>query len=225
MQFDDIFTAFWTQYRGDSATPASTDPEYTVGMRLANEAINHWKTYDGTYWKELFASFKDEEGTTITTNTTEYDAPGNFQEAGGNVKVLDSNNRVIQTYPVIDPHEAQFKTDQSTYAYFSGNPADGYVLNLNPAPSSSLNGNSIDYVYYKSPTEFSTGTDVTEMSNPYFIVHRMLANRFRATRNPFYTDALRDAENALSKMKLDNDSGTWANPFTIQDRSGNSWGS
>jgi hypothetical protein len=62
------------------------------------------------------------------------------------------------------------------------------------------------------------------MSNPYFIVHRMLANRYRVSRNPFYTDALRDAENALGKMKMANDSGNWADPWSVQDRSGTNWG-
>lgn len=224
MDYDAIFRAFWTQYRADSDVPGSTDPEYIVGMRLANEAINHWRTYDGTYWKELFASFKDEDGGTISTGTIEYDAPGNFQEAGGNVKILDSSNRVVQTYPILDPQEAQFRSSNSTYAYFFGNPADGYKLKVNPAPSSSLSGKSIDYVFYKAPTEFTSGSIVTEMSNPYFIVHRMLASRFRASRNPYYTDALRDAENALAKMKMDNDSGTWANPWQVTDRSGSLWG-
>lgn len=220
MTFDEIFTAFWTQYRADSDVPDSSDPEYTIALRLANEAINHWKTYDGTYWKELFASFKEEDGGTIVTGTTEYDCPDNFQEAGGVVKVLDSNDKVVQQYPVIEAHEAQFKSDNATYAYFRGNPAEGYKLVINPSPSSALNGKSIDYIYYKTPTEFSTGTDVTEMSNPYFIVHRILANRFRASRNPYYEDALRDAENALAKMKIDNDSGTWANQWSVKDRTG-----
>lgn len=224
MNFDNLFTAYWTQYRADSDVPASTDPEYIVAMRLANEAINHWKTYDGTYWRELFVNFRVEEGATISTGVTQYDAPDDFQEAGGNIKVLDSSNKTVQTYQIVDPQEAQFLGDNATYAYFTGNPADGYVLNLNPAPPSSLNGLAIDYVYYKTATEFSSGSDVTEMANPYFIVHRMLANRFRASRNPYYTDALRDAENALSKMKMDNDSGSWANPWQVKDRSGSSWG-
>lgn len=224
MNFTQIFQAYWTQYRGDSDVPASIDPEYTVALRLANEAINHWATYDGTYWRELFASFKDEEGTTISTGVTEYDVPSNFQEAGGKISVLDSSNKTVQTYKLIDPHEKQFLGDNATYAYFVGNPADGYRLKLNPAPPSSLNGKSIDYIYYKTPTELSTGTDIPEMSNAYFIVHRMLANRFRTSRNPYYSAALRDAENALAKMKMDNESGSWSNPFTVKDRTGSSWG-
>lgn len=225
MTYAEIFAAYYTQYRGDADVPSSSDDEYTIGMRLANEAINHWASYDGTYWKELFVSLlASGDSPTVITGTTQYDAPEDMQEAGGLVKVKDSDGNTVQTYQLIDPHEAQFKSDMSTYAYFTGDPANGFVLNLNPAPPSSLSGKDIDYVYYKKPTEFTTGSDVTEMSNPYFIVHRMLANRFRASRNPYYNSALRDAENALAKMKVDNDSGTWSNPWSVADRSGTSWG-
>lgn len=223
MTYDEIFSAYYNLYRADSDTPSSTDDEYSIGMKLANEAINHWVTYDGTYWRELFGNTL-EEGITVVTGTTAYDVPDNFAEAGGLIKVLDSSDKTVQTYNIVDSPEAQFKGDNSTYAYFSGSPADGYVLNLNPSPGSSLNGKTIQYWYYKKPTEFTTGTDVTEMSNPYFIVHRMLANRFRASRNPYYQGALRDAENALAKMKMDNDSGSWANPWKLPDRSGSQFG-
>ena len=227
MDYDAIFEAFHNLYRGEEETPASTDPEYTIGMRLANEAINHWASYDGTYWKELFNTLQDaDDGTkTITTSTTTYAAPDDMQEAGGFIKIKDSDDKTVQTYQIIEPQEVQFKGDNSTYAYFTGDPSNGFTLNLNPAPPSSLNGENIDYVYYKKPTEFATGGDISEMSNPYFIVHRMLANRFRISRNPFYTDALRDAENALGKMKQDNDSGTWSNPWKLADNSGSIWGS
>lgn len=225
--FTDIFEQYYNLYRAEADTPASTDDEYTIALRLANEAVNHWASYDNTYWKELFGTLQNaDDGTkTITTSDATYDAPSDMQEAGGLIKVLNSSNKTVQTYQIVNPQDAQFKGDNSTYAYFTGNPlADGYTLNLSPSPSSSLSGLNLDYVYYKIPTEFTAGADVTEMSNPWFIVHRMLANRFRVSRNPYYQSAQADAENALKKMKAANDSGTWANPWEMPDRSGSSWG-
>jgi hypothetical protein len=221
---DDLFQAYWSLYRGESEIPASTDPEYTIALRLFNEGINHWETYDGTAWKELYAQFKDEEGTTVSTGTTDYDAPGNFKKEEGDVKVLDANDKILQKYPVVDIREVQFQADGATYAYFSGNPTNGHVLHLSPAPTSALNGNRIDYPYTKKATELVNSTDVPEMSDPYFLVHRALANRFRSTRNPYADDAKQDAENALGKMKLDNDGGTVGDPASRKDHSGSSWG-
>lgn len=226
MQFDDIFTAYYNQYRAEAEVPASTDDEYTIGLRLANEAIQRWANYDNTFWAQLWTTLAAEDETqTVATAVIDYDAPANFVQSGGDIKVLDSDNKTIQTYKLIPPEDVQFKPDLATYAYFTGSPVTGYTLHLNPAPSSSLAGNSLEYVYYKSPTLFEGGTDVTEMTNAYFIVHRMLANRFRASRNPYYTDALRDAEDALRTMKMQNDSGNWSNPWSLADRSGTTWGS
>lgn len=292
MTFDDIYTAFYSQYRSDSDVPVSGDDEYTVGMRLANEAINRWANYDATYWKDLFTTLQTNGGgtQTISTGVQNYLAPANFREAGGFVKVLDTDGSTKATYPIIEPHEAQFRDDNSSYAYFtqgqnyystgtvsqatttltgsgttftsamvgmtvqfdSGETATitaygsgtsltvspsqtvssttykivnkGYTLHLNPAPEASLNGLDIDYVYYKNPTLFTTGTSRTEMPDAYFIVHRMLASQFRASRNPYYASAKADAENALRQMQADNNTGNWANPATLTDNSGSVWG-
>jgi hypothetical protein len=292
LSFDDIFTAYYSLFRADSDIPTSADDEYTVGMRLANEAVNYWANYDGTYWKELFdTNQNDASGTqTITTGTTIYSAPTNFREAGGFVRVKDSNGNDLMRYPIIEPHEAQFKDTDANFCYFTTSPqyystgtasqstttitgvgttwtsamvgmefvfatgesatitaftsttsltvsvsqtvasttyhidTTGYKLHLNPAPTSNLNGLDIDYIYYKNPTNFTTGTSRTEMANPYFVVHRMLAMQFRAARNPYYSSALKDSENTIRTMQLDNNSGNWANPPAMADTSGTSFG-
>lgn len=227
MDFDSIFQAYYTLFRADSDVPASDDDEYTVGMRLANEAINRWANYDATYWKELFTTSQANSTggvVTISTGVRTYNAPTAFREAGGLVKITDSDGNIVQTYPVIEPQDVQFKDANASFAYFTGNMKDGFKLNINPAPPSSLNGMNILYDYYKKPSYFTTGTDVTEMSDPYFIVHRMLAQQFRAARNPYYTSAKSDAENALRQMQLDNNSGSWANPWQIADNGGDTWG-
>lgn len=292
MTYDDIFTTYYSLFRADSDIPASTDTEYIVGMRLANEAINYWANYEGVYWRELYDTNQtDGSGTqTITTGVTTYNAPTNFREAGGFVRILDANGNTIQRYPRIEPSEAQFKGDNSSYAYFSSSPvyystgtasqtlttvtgvgttwtsamvrmqfvfstgetgtvitftnstslelsisqtvasttyqvvSRGYKLHLNPAPTSNLNGLRIEYIYYKNPTLFSTGTSTTEMANSLFIAHRILAMQFRAARNPYYSSALKDSENTIRLMQLDNNSGSWDNPPTMADNSSSSWG-
>lgn len=291
MTFDEIFTAYYTQFRADSDIPTSTDDEYTVGMRLANEAINTWNASD-TYWRELFTTAQiDGGGTqTISTGVTSYLAPGNFASAGGFVVVKNSNGNVAQRYQIIEPQEVQFQDSNAEYCYFtrgqnyystgtvsqstttvtgsgttftsamvgmqiqytSGEVAtitgytsateltvspsqtvasttykiinQGYTLTINPAPTATLNGLDIDYTYYKTPSLFTTGTSITEMANPYYIVHRMLANQFRAARNPYYSSALSDADNALKLMQQDNYSGNWAEPPTVGDTSGTIFG-
>lgn len=292
MNFDSIFEAYYNLYRAEADTPADTDEEYTIAMRLINEAVNRWAVYDGTYWKELYTTNQsDGSGAqTVVTGQTAYLAPTNFQEAGGFVKIKNSSGNTVQSYPILEPQDAQFRDDNSTYCYFTkgklyyntgtasqsgttitgsgttftaamvgmefqfttGETAtitaytsatsitasvsqtvasstyrivnNGWTLNLNPAPDASTNGFDIDYVYYKKPRLVTSGDTIVEMSDPYFAVNRMLAQRFRVSRNPYYSSALRDAEDSLKTMQMDNNSGNWANPWKVADNSGTNWG-
>lgn len=222
MDFDAIFAAYYVQYRTEAVTPTSADDEYTIGMALANEAVNRWANYDNTYWKELFTTLQisGDGDNLLASGTTEYETPEDMREAGGSIRVFDSTGATQLWIPIIEPQDAQFRSDNSNYAYFIGDPNNGYTLNLNPVPVDRLIGMGFDYVYYKKPTIFATGTDLTEMSEPYFIVHRMLANRFRGSRNPYYASAKTDAEDVLRTMQLENNSGTWADPWKLSDNSG-----
>lgn len=226
MNFTDLFAAYYNLYRAEADTPGTTDDEYTVALRLANEAINRWEHYDNTYWKELFNTLQnaDDGDSTIVTAQVDYEAPSDLREVGGAVKVIDSSNNVIQHYPIVEPNEVQFKGDGETYCYFTGDSINGFTLHLSQPPTSNLSGKSIDYVYYKQATKFAAADDVSECPDPYFLINRMLAQRFRASRNPYYQSAKNDAENALGQMKMSNDSGNWAEPPTIADNSGSRFG-
>jgi len=225
MNYDDIFEAYYTLYRSVATVPTSTEDEYTIGMRLANEALSRWANYDNTFWQTLHSTPQDEgDISSVSTGVTQYDVPDNFKAPGGDIKILDSSGNLVRTYRILSPEQPQFRGEQSQYAFFTGNPNDGYQLNLNPAPDSAINGMDIKYVYYKTHTPYASGSDISEIPNPYFVVHRILANRFRASRNPYYTDALRDAEDALRIMKMENDSGNWSSPISVVDNSGSTWG-
>lgn len=226
MDYDDLFKAYYTQYRVEAEIPTSADDEYKIGLVLANEAINRWANYDNTFWKELYqtAQLEADGDLVITTGTMQYATPSNMRIAGGFIRLFDANNVTRVRLPILEPQDAQFRTDKQNFAYFIGNPNTGFTLVLNPTPIDSWVGLHIDYVYYKKPTLFVGGTDLTEMSQPYFIVHRMLASRFRGSRNPYYSSAKGDAEDVLTTMKMENNSGNWSDPWKMADNSGSQWG-
>lgn len=225
--FTEIFTAYYQLFRGEATVPSTTDDEYTIALTLANRALNRWANYDATYWKELWDTNQN-DGTgdqTISTGDTSYAAPTNMREPGGLIQIKDSDGNIVRTYQIIDPERVQFQGEDAQYAYFTGNPSAGFTLKLNPSPDAAINGYDIDYTYYKRPTEYTTGSSTSEISNPYFVVHDMLAQRFQIERNyGGYQIAKRDAEEQLKNMQQDNNSGTWANPYQLADNSGSSWG-
>lgn len=226
MTFNDIFEAYYNLYRAEGTTPDNTDDEYIIALRLANEALARWANFDGTYWNQLYTTLiAAEDGSkTIVTGQSEYECPSDMREPGGMIKLI-SGTDTVKSIRVVQPHETQFENPEADYCYFTGSPATGFVLNFNLAPTIELNGYEINYIYYKNPTQYTTGTDISEIPDPYFLVHRMLAMRFRASRNPYYQSALRDSEDALRIMQVDNNSGSWNNPWKLTDHSGSVWGS
>jgi hypothetical protein len=230
MTFDEIFEAYYNLYRAEADTPANTDDEYTIAIRLANEAVNRWANYDGVYWKELFstlvgAATGDKTLTATLPISKTYDCPDDMREPGGFVKIIEADGTVLKNIKIVEPQDVQFYSDSADFCYFTGDPSNGFTLNFNLEPDDSLVGKEINYIYYKKPTLFATGADVSECPDSYFIVNRMLAQRFRVSRNPYYSSALRDAEDALRIMQMDNNSGNWADPWSVPDRSGSVWGS
>lgn len=223
--FDEIFTAYYTLYRSEAEVPVAGDDEYTIGLRLANEALNRWANYDDTFWNALWTTnlIEGYGDNIVIADVQDYACSSYMKVPGGQVMIKDLNGKLVTTIPVIEPSEAQFKGDGASYCYFTRS-ASGWNLHINPAPDESIVGMYIDYQFYKKPTEYTTGDSISEIPNAYFIVHRMLGNRFRASRNPYYTTAIADAEEVLKIMQLENNAGTPANPWKVQDYSGSSWG-
>jgi len=229
--YDNIFTSYYRLFRGESDVPTSTDEEYILGISLANNALNRWANYDGVYWKELYSTLQNTTQVsptlvkTITTGTNTYACPTNMREPGGEVLIKDATGNIVRRYKTIESSQVQFQGDDSQYCYFTGDPTNGYTLTLNPTTDDSINGLNIDYVFYKKATEYSTGTDKSEIANPHFIVHNMLAQRYQIERNyGGYQIAKRDSEELLKNMFLDNNSGNWADSWSVTDNSGTVFG-
>jgi hypothetical protein len=224
MDFSTIFSQYYGQYRAEATIPDSSDDEYIIGMRFANDAIRRWEHYDNTFWKELFTTTASNSAggvLTTTAGTATYAAPTAMAGPGSYIRLYNGTN-VEKHIPLVNLQDNQFMSDMATAAYFTGDPNNGFTLNFRDAPD--VSGYTIFYDYYKKADTITDGDSKPEMSNPDFIVNHMLASRYRASRNPYYSTAKRDAENMLGQMKMENDSGTWANPWTIPDRSGTSWG-
>jgi hypothetical protein len=227
MNLDDLFAAYYVQYRTEADTPNSTDDEYIIFTGLSKEAIYRWSNYDNTFWKELWNTLQiSQDGDlVIGDGQTEYATPEDMRIAGGKIRLFDAQGLTQARIPIIEPQDVQFQPDNRVYAYFIGDPNNGFTLNINPEPPTNWVGLNMNYIYYKKPTILVDGTDFTEMSQPYFIVHRALANRFRGSRNPYYTSAKNDAEDVLKTMQMENNSGTWADPWKMADNSSGRFGS
>lgn len=226
MDLDELFEAYYTLYRVEADVPNSEDDEYKVFVGLAEEATNRWANFDNTFWKELYQTLQvsGDGDLLLVAGQNEYLCPDDMRVAGGFVRLSDANGVTRLRIPIIEPQDAQFLSDMKKYAFFTGDPNNGFTLNINGDITTDMDGLNINYVYYRKPTILVGGADLPEMSQPYFIVHRALANRFRGSRNPYYQSAKNDAEDVLKTMQMENNSGNWSDPWKLADNSSGRFG-
>lgn len=201
----------------DSDTPESTDDTYTVRTRLINQAILQWENERDVLWKELWATESGND--TVTASDTDYDAPANFKMPGGYVWFTDADGNVTKL-PIVDVEDVQTYDGDEKICYFTGNPQDGYVLNLgwSPTASDQLTGQAISYDYYKTADQLSSASDTAEMSDPSFIVFWVAAHQSQVEGDfNSYTVFFQQAQEALRRMRVANETGTNHQNMNLED--------
>ena len=231
MTFTEIFAEYYTLYRGQATNiPVYGDPEFTIGVNLANNAIRKWDRVDGMLWSELVSQASDQSLTvfpavanTISNTTVTYAAPTNMRKPPKEVWVYNNGN-----YQKINVVEARYMSGLSklaNQAAFLGDPNSGYTMHITQPMADNYHGWNIDYIYWKKPTLFSTDVDPAaeqpEMSDPNFIIQDALASRAATVRNGFvFNTARSEAKAALVNMKIENESGVYGAshdvPFSSQ---------
>lgn len=235
MEFSEIFAAYYSQFRGQStAIPSFGDREYTLGIQLGNSAIRTWDRVDGQLWRELIVTAQEQDNNTWdssdrTVTGVTLTPPSNMRKPPAFVRFSDGNGYSdIETIP---PQEVMNYNDLSSYVWFEGGANKGYVMHIGQKLATQLNGYSIDYVYVKKPTLLtvtpSPAAIVPDMSDPEFMIQKMVELRARPARNGFlYKTASADAKVALLNMKIENDSGVWGNADRMREllATGQGWG-
>ena len=112
----------------------------------------------------------------------------------GKTKILEIPIEKRQTY--VDSLEPVF--------YISGNRSDGYYLNLLNVNTSSLNNQTINYLYCKSAKNMETPSDVPQCSDPNYIIHRVVSELYAQDSDPKATKELAMSQNLLSALIVRN---------------------
>ena len=192
MNEESIIQSVYFLVEVDSEPWGTADDEYLTARGLCNIAIDRWEKYENTTWNELFAKYSDYESNNVTTDSYSYNCPDDFVRPCSFVRVNG------ELYDVKKPQDlASLKESGEKWVYFMGNPNDGYTLNFNPNLTM-IPDQTLDFEYYKSATPFAASTDVTEMSDPYFIVYFVAAHMGDEGIN---TDYFQMAEARLEQMR------------------------
>lgn len=199
----EIIDQIYSHYEVDDTTWSSSDAEYLTARRLCKAAIMRWEYLEGVRWNELWVTLTAAaDGTkTTTAGTYTYGCPTDMRVPPKSEDYVRINGEYFQVVPIVKVQ--QLKLSSEPFVYFTGNPKLGYTMNVNPNRTLTT-GHVIEYEYYKNATYFTTGTSTTEMANPFFIVHDVLAKLYRGDGLLTESrDELQIAENLLQEMKAE----------------------
>lgn len=206
---DDIIDQIYSFYENDSTTWSSTSAEYLTARNMCKAAIIRWEYLEGVRWNELYTTLTAAaDGTKTTTALTyTYGAPTNMKvppQPDDYVRI--GTSEAVATYYKVIPLSKveQMKHSSDRYCYFTGNAKLGFTLNVNSQLTYNT-GDNIYYEYWRYATYFTATTSTTEMSNPFFIVHYVLARLYKSDGLLNESNQeLQIAENILQEMKAEN---------------------
>jgi len=156
-------------YNGNSSPPSSGEEDYTVWTALFNIAINVWFSEEGMLWRQCFVKLSDatDGDDTAVAGTYSYDTPTNFSFPASSIVWIGTGINKIP-YKVIDPKNlALYENNSENWCYFLNQ-----SLEFNP--NCTVQSGTLNYVYYKTATDVTTGSSVFEMSDPMFAVYYAL---------------------------------------------------
>jgi len=223
MTLTEILKLIHTLLEKDTDYPTSSDEDYLLRLELLKDAIMVWE-YDnenGTLWNELFTTLQDSDvllgGEKLTVaGQSSYDCPSDFVFPSSYVKIGTGDTTVY--YKRIDPKEAPNYANSGLHVYYvRGNKKTGFKIYLLDTPEAGL---PIDYDYYKSAFQPTTGTDVLEMADPQFSVYWVLAELVKDDDPGLAGQYQQVALNKLDAMRMRNNQQSYGQDNLIFDSIG-----
>lgn len=201
-----IIDIIYSLYETDDTGWDTTSPEYITARAFCNAAIRDWARR--AEWRDLWttltaASTGDK---TTTAGDYAYDCPDDFAKICSWVRTTSNG---VNTFWEVKPTEkvAKLASNTGKYCYVTGSIKDGFVLNFNPNVTLTT-GDTINYEYYKTPTEYSGASTTSEIPDPYYCVYYSLARLLKNDGEDFGYEESK-AREIMDDMETDNLQGVW----------------
>lgn len=214
MTVQDISDDIHVAYEQATDTPAITDDDGALRLKLINKGIRRWQFENGVRWRELWVI--NATGPTITANTVSYPlTQADFRELGSEIRILKLDGSYTRAKVVAPEHYKEYMNgngqvidnNPGLVVAVSGNPSTGYFLNLGWVPTSGdpTVGGVIYFDYYKFAKKMTQMSDTPEMSNPGALVPYVTGELFVNDDVNLYTKFNGDFLNDLANMRDEND--------------------
>lgn len=182
----DITTQISSTVNQEATPPLVGSAEYTLWLSYLNRSLDEWaNSHD---WEELRIILQ-----TSTTGVSQATVtmPLNFRRIAA-PPIVDGD-RIEE----VDDETVPYKLAEEAYFRVMGNPASRFSLVFNPVLSS---GASIVVEYYSFPSYLASTTDVSQISDPQFLVDRTIAYIFESRSDARFQTAEVKSRERLVKM-------------------------
>lgn len=206
LSVQDILDAAHSRYEQATDTPGLTDDDGKIRLSLLNEGINTWETENGVRWRELW-TYNTTFGP-LAAGTVSYSiSADDFREFGSRIRFLRADGSRFYINLVSQENYARHINENKQVATTSGNPADGYQIQLGwiPLANDGTVGATGYYDYYRWALRMSSMQDVPELSNPFYLIDYITAELFANDDINLYQKFDGDRDEKLSNMVDENE--------------------
>lgn len=201
MNVEEILDAVHINYEQATDAPALSDEDGLIRLSLLQKVVDGWGRNNNTRWQELFTI---ETLGPITAGSTQI-------PLAEELHLCESFFLQGESRPMKVKKPWQVTGVEERYLFITGNPSDGYVLNLGWTPEAGDPevGKTIKAVYYRTAAKPTKASDVLEMSDPYYAVDEVTAELFSNDDVDLYNKFHNSALQRLNDMREKNDQTVW----------------
>jgi len=208
----------------DTANIEATD--YALRLNYINRRERTWSEIGK--WQSLVKEYNTLTST-ISGNCS-ISLPSDFRSLAILPQISFDGTQTLEFQDIRPQDESKFDPRTSAYVKLMGNPANGYVMRVNPPVTSGqlASGASIKIVYYSTPASLLSPSDITACPNPEYLVQGVIADVWESKEDPRYQNAKSEANTLLQNMiefeSTPSERSYSAEVHTVEQRNNFRWG-
>lgn len=180
----------------DPTSVTEGDETWATRLKFINMAQTEWQElYD---WQALYKEYNTQ--TSTVSGNTSVSLPSDFRKLSSFPKIALGND--AREFPEVRAQERSQKNSSDKFVYFLGNPANGYtmVVNSGLADGQLPSGASIFVPYYATAQSLVSGSDVSMIPDPSYLVQRAVALHWEASDDARFPQAKTEADKLLQRL-------------------------
>lgn len=168
--------------------PSEGSLDWNTRLSAINRSLIDWS--NSNEWSCLKAVHN---GLVSVSGGASYVLPVDFAKIQSYPRIV-SDGSTMYEFPVVDPSKNTIYNDTDKFVNILGNS----VMYIHAPTLSS--GASVQFVYWKSPASLASGSQVSEIPDPTYLVQRSLYYIYKGAEDGRFPEAKVEADRILARM-------------------------